>query len=116
VKLPAPATHRWQIGLHKPNNREATMSSNLPLIDPLAMVDTFCTELVRIETLGPCSRLIFAVRQTLDEDSRVHRVVCARIIVPSDQLASIASQAAACFAAKPEPLPAADDRRGAPLN
>ena len=34
------------------------------LIEPYAVSDAFCTDLARIERIGPCVRLIFSVRQS----------------------------------------------------
>jgi hypothetical protein len=51
----------------------------------------FCGELSKIETIGPCSRLIFSVpQQSLFSDGTNERIVVAKIVLPTNILASMA--------------------------
>ena len=61
-------------------------TATAPLIESCAIPDMFCGELARIETIGPCSRLVFAVRQQGYPEGSVERVVVARVVVPTEIL------------------------------
>jgi hypothetical protein len=52
--------------------------------------DVFATELVRIEPMGPVSRLVFAVLQ--DGGCGMQRVIINRVIVTNDVLARMGRQ------------------------
>jgi hypothetical protein len=68
------------------------------LVEPICVADTFVTDLVRIESLGPCARLTFATRQIgvgyRAGESKVEYIVTQKLIVPSDTLALWATQIA----------------------
>jgi hypothetical protein len=56
--------------------------------------DVFCETLVRIETLGPCKRLVFAVR---DESGGVKvRSITAKLIVSADAMVEIGRAMQTC--------------------
>jgi hypothetical protein len=59
-----------------------------PLLEFYSVSDVFSTELSRIDALGPCSRLIFAVQQR-DHDGRTERIVVAKIVLPTRALAAM---------------------------
>lgn len=67
------------------------MKKPLPLNDGLMVPDTFAAILVRTETVGPCTRLVFAVPQAVDcaGEEVTELVVVAKIIVPTDMLSEI---------------------------
>lgn len=60
------------------------------VIEPAIIQDVFCTDLVKVERLGPCARLTFATKQSTTEmESGVEYVVVARIVLPADMLATL---------------------------
>jgi hypothetical protein len=67
--------------------------------EPLATPDAFCEALVRIERIGSCRRLVFAVT----DDScpgRPMRAVVAKLVFPAEAMADLAQMIAAD---RPEP-------------
>lgn len=60
-------------------------------IEPFALQDVFCTALVRIERIGPCRRLVFAVPDDIAPDCR-QMTVTAKLMLPAEVLAEIAAQ------------------------
>ena len=62
-----------------------------PPIEWVPVPDIFVEELVHLERLGSNRRLTFTVRQSLEYDSRVSKVVVAKLIVPAEALAAIAA-------------------------
>jgi len=64
------------------------------LIETVAIPRTFCTELARIETIGPCSMLVFAMEQSTFYGTEKERTIEARIIIPTDALPAIAAMIA----------------------
>jgi hypothetical protein len=63
-----------------------------PLIETVPISDIFASELGRIEKIGPCARLVFAVTQAgVYDDGSVgqERVVVARIVLPLAVLPSV---------------------------
>lgn len=80
----------------------------MPLCEPAVVDDRFAATLARIETIGPVSRLIFAVPQSILAGASVgaELVVVARLIVPTDALPHIARQLAH---ANPVPVGVAED-------
>jgi hypothetical protein len=67
--------------------------------EPFATPDAFCEALVRIERIGSCRRLIFAVTDHGDP-GRPMRAVVAKLIVPAELMAELAQMIAAD---RPEP-------------
>lgn len=63
------------------------------LIERFAVPDIFCADLVKVEKLGPCARLTFAVRQTSHTDGLEYQVV-ARLVVPGDMMVTWAVELA----------------------
>lgn len=72
------------------------------IFEPYALLDSFSDGLVRIERLGPCRRLVFAVSDPHAPGGPA-RAVVAKLIVPSELLAEIAQMLAAD---RPEPADA----------
>jgi len=62
--------------------------------EPFATPDSFCETLVRIERLGSCRRLVFAVTERGDP-CRPMRAVVAKLVVPAELLADLAQMIAA---------------------
>src|SRR5262249_32983382 len=63
-----------------------------PLIETVPISDIFASELGRIEKIGPCARLVFAVTQAGGYDDGTvgqERVVVARIVLPLAVLPSV---------------------------
>lgn len=60
--------------------------------EPCPIQDTFCTTLVRVERLGPCLRLVFAVPDSAPLAGDPMMVVIGKIVVPADQIAAIAAK------------------------
>jgi hypothetical protein len=61
------------------------------LIDTGLIADTFTTRLARIDKLGPCSRLVFAVPTSVPGEASANLdTVVAYIVVPTAALAAIA--------------------------
>jgi len=63
------------------------------LTDVYGVTDTFVTDLVRIESLGPNARLTFATRQLAHHGVSEH-VVTAKLIASSETLATWATDIA----------------------
>jgi hypothetical protein len=68
--------------------------NELPLIEPVMTADIFCSELARIEKIGPCARLIFSVQQygIYGENPAAERAVVARLVLPIQALTTLARQ------------------------
>jgi hypothetical protein len=67
--------------------------------EPFCTPDAFCEALVRIERIGPCRRLVFAVNDH-GAHGRPARAVVAKLVVPAELMAEIAQMIAAD---RPEP-------------
>jgi hypothetical protein len=67
--------------------------------EPFATPDSFCEMLVRIERVGSCRRLVFAVTDRSDP-YRPGRAVVAKLVVPAEIMAELAQMIAAD---RPEP-------------
>jgi hypothetical protein len=72
------------------------------IFETLAMPDAFCEQLVRIDTLGPCRRLVFATRDKGAGDQAL--VVSAKLIVSAEAMIEIGR---VIFAGAPEGMLAA---------
>jgi hypothetical protein len=59
--------------------------------EPFPIQDTFATDLVRVERVGPCRRLVFAVLDCGDPGAP-QRVLIVKLIVPAEALPAIAAQ------------------------
>jgi hypothetical protein len=79
------------------------------LIDMGQCPEAYVDGIARIDDNGPTSQLIFYMRQNMDGDG-ARRVVAARLIVPTAELANIAMQIA-----RPGTMAAGDAGDGAPL-
>lgn len=68
-----------------------TTKAPIPIVEDCVIPDIFCAELVRIDRIGPCCRLTFAVPQRKEEEhgSEV-RAIVARLIVPYEELQAMA--------------------------
>ena len=66
--------------------------------EPFCVPDAFCEALVRIERIGPCRRLVFAVTDHSAPGGL--RAVVAKLVVPAELMAEIAQMIAAD---RPEP-------------
>jgi hypothetical protein len=66
--------------------------------EPFATPDAFCEALVRIERIGSCRWLVFAV--TDQSAPRPMRAVVAKLVVPAELMAELAQMLAAD---RPEP-------------
>ena len=67
--------------------------------EPYGTPDSFCELLVRIERIGSCRRLVFAVTDRGDPQRPV-RAVVAKLVIPAEQMAELAHMIAAD---RPEP-------------
>ena len=69
-----------------PPRREA-----IETFEPYATPDAFADSLVRIERLGPCRRLVFAITEYRDNrDDHSMRAVVAKLVIPADLMAELA--------------------------
>jgi hypothetical protein len=69
-----------------PPRREATET-----FEPYATPDAFCDSLVRIDRLGPCRRLVFAVTESRSHrDDVAMRAVVVKLVIPADLMAELA--------------------------
>ena len=68
--------------------------------EPFSVPDAFCDALVRIERIGSCRRLVFAVSENNACPGGPARAVVAKLIVPAELMAEIAQMIAAD---RPEP-------------
>src|SRR5688572_21007762 len=66
--------------------------SQHPLIEAVAVSDTFCTELAYVERVGPCLRLVFAVEQSIIDSNSAERIVMAKIVLPADATLLVLAQ------------------------
>jgi hypothetical protein len=55
--------------------------------EPYAIVDQFCETLVRIDTLGPCRRLVFAVRD--NSGGEQVRNISAKLVMSAEAMIEI---------------------------
>lgn len=65
------------------------------IVEPHSIIDVFATDLVKVEKLGPCCRLTFAVRQSTDDGRgglQLEYQVVERLIIPADMLVTIGVQ------------------------
>ena len=65
----------------------STNITQLDTFEPFATPDQFCETLVRIETLGPCRRLVFAVRD--NSSGRPTLAVVAKLVLSVEAMADI---------------------------
>jgi hypothetical protein len=68
-----------------------------PITEPCPIADTFCAEIVGVETFGAFARLTFATTQRsayMDntEGPGLERVIVAKLIVPRDALQAMAEK------------------------
>ena len=64
-----------------------------PIHDPYSIGPTFVDGLSVIEAVGPVTHLVFTSRQTpVWQGSKPERIVQCRLVVPTDQLITIARQ------------------------
>jgi hypothetical protein len=62
------------------------------VVDNWSVADTFCTDLVKVEKLGPCARLTFAVRQSGSDGrggTQLEYQVVAKLVVPCEMLVTM---------------------------
>jgi hypothetical protein len=65
----------------------------IEVIEPVPIDDVFCTDLVRVERIGPCLRLSFATPQKgfgIGEDAASYKVIVARLVVPEGDTTTVA--------------------------
>jgi hypothetical protein len=55
--------------------------------ESFAVPDTFCERLVRIDTLGPCRRLVFATRE--NSGGELTLVISAKLILSAEAMIEI---------------------------
>jgi hypothetical protein len=67
--------------------------------EPYGTPDSFCEVLVRIERIGSCRRLVFAVTDRGDPQ-RPMRTIVAKLVLPAESMADLAQMIAAD---RPEP-------------
>jgi hypothetical protein len=67
------------------------MTMAVEIEDLYNTVDIFCESLVRIDRVGSCGRLVFAVRDCSDPYHPVKHIV-AKLIVPGELMAEITDQ------------------------
>ena len=64
---------------------------SIETFEPYATQDAFCDSLVRIERLGPCRRLVFAITQYRDNrDDHSMRAVIVKLVIPADLMPELA--------------------------
>jgi hypothetical protein len=78
------------------------------LYETYGVPDTFCEGLARMDQLGPCHRLTFAIRDCAGSG----RIIAAKLILPSDRLVDIAGM----IAARARALPYAPDLLVLPMS
>jgi hypothetical protein len=57
------------------------------ILEPFVVTDQFCEQLVRIDNLGPCRRLVFAVRDSVSGEPV--RNICTKLIVSAEAMIEI---------------------------
>jgi hypothetical protein len=77
-----------------------------PLSEPVPIQDIFCSELVKVEKIGPCVRLVFAVEQTLycgveSMQSVVELTIIAKLVIPAELTQALIEGLAAPQAPRP---------------
>ena len=75
------------------------------LLEPYGVTDTFATELARVEVVGPCVRLMFAVAQRSVgwPDERVERLVVEKLVIPREAALAMAENVTASLAPQDKP-------------
>jgi hypothetical protein len=94
-------------GCEKPKPKATIMTIERPMFppreietyEPYATPDAFCEALVRIERIGSCRRLVFAVSDRNCPHGPT-RAIVAKLVVPAELMAEIAQMIAAD---RPEP-------------
>jgi hypothetical protein len=61
-------------------------------LDVYNVPEYFCETLAKIEQVGPCRRLVFAIHETMN--GRRNRVAVVRLVLPADVLVEIAQKLA----------------------
>ena len=69
--------------------------SQHPLLEPVSISDTFCTELAYVERIGPCLRLVFAVEQSIVDSNSAERLVMAKVVLPAEAALMMLAQLSA---------------------
>jgi hypothetical protein len=64
-------------------------------LDSYNVPEYFCETLGKIEQVGPCRRLVFAIHETMG--GRRNRMAVVKLVLPADTLADITQQLAAEF-------------------
>jgi hypothetical protein len=72
------------------------------IIETAVIDDVFCMECAKVERLGPCLRLIFAVPHT-ETFGPGYRIVVARLVIPEEEIAAVAAALLARPAQKVDP-------------
>jgi hypothetical protein len=92
--------------IHMP---KAETNHTRPLSEPVPIQAIFCSELVKVERIGPCVRLVFAVEQTLycgtKNESISERTIIAKLVIPADLVQGLIDGLAAPEAPRPSGPP-----------
>ena len=78
----------------------------MELLESTYVADVFADRLAKVERIGPCVRLIFAVPDSICGSRQIS--VVARLVLPVDCLADVAQLLAATFAERMTPQPNVD--------
>jgi hypothetical protein len=87
-------------------------SNTIETCEPFSVPDAFCEALVRIERIGSCRRLVFAVSDPHAPGGPARNIV-AKLVLPAESMADLAQMIAAD---RPEPLAFAAIHRNAVAN
>lgn len=62
--------------------------------EPYPIADTFCSEVVSVQRIGPCVRLVFAVPQEMwsDGDACAQRAIVAKLVLPAEAAETLIAQ------------------------
>ena len=67
--------------------------SDIDDLDCYSVPEFFCEKLGKIEQVGPCRRLVFAIHQTVN--GRQNPLGVVKLVLPADELVEITQQLAA---------------------
>lgn len=74
--------------------------SGIPVIEPIAIEDTFISGISQIETVGSCVRFTFYAMHTSRDGHEVERVIVDKLIIALDDLPKAVGKALRYLAAR----------------
>jgi hypothetical protein len=73
----------------------------LPISEPVPVIEPFCTQVVRVELLGPCCRAVLGAQNTTHYDGSQEVVINARLVLTPECAVALARQILATVETRP---------------